>query len=174
LCDGRPIPESNAVCRSSALNRSLPPETSPVSCETSNSRTRCSSVTRNKPGAPSVNILDYGSVAFFPCEPTLAAREPHVAARSRGRRARKVAVHFDIDVLDPSLYDFLLFHDPFAAPGTYDEVPKGRMRFEEVAAILNAVAAKADIVGLAITEYMPWSAIRLSRSLRSLPLLGGG
>jgi hypothetical protein len=21
--------------------------------------------------------------------------------------------------------DFLLFHDPYAAPGTYDEVPKG-------------------------------------------------
>jgi hypothetical protein len=66
------------------------------------------------------------------------------------------------------------FRDPSAAPGTYDEVAKGRMRFEEVAAILNAVAAEADIVGLAITEYIPWSAIKLSRSLRSLPLLGGG
>ena len=92
----------------------------------------------------------------------------------RASEARKIAVHFDVDVLDPSLYDFLLFHDPYAAPGTYDEVPKGRMRFEEVAAILNAVAAEADIVGLAVTEYMPWSAIKLSDSLRSLPLLGKG
>jgi arginase len=48
------------------------------------------------------------------------------------------------------------------------------MRFEEVAAILKAVVMEADIVGLAITEYMPWSAIKLSQSLRSLPLLGGG
>jgi arginase len=92
----------------------------------------------------------------------------------RASGAGKVAVHFDVDVLDPSLYDFLLFHDPYAAPGTYDEVPKGRMRFEEVAAILKAVVMEADIVGLAITEYMPWSAIKLSQSLRSLPLLGGG
>jgi arginase len=45
------------------------------------------------------------------------------------------------------------------------------MRFEEVAAILRAVGAEADIVGLAITEYRPWSAIKLSHDLRSLPLL---
>jgi arginase len=104
----------------------------------------------------------------------LAGSPERVLAWLRASGAGKVAVHFDLDVLDPSLYDFLLFHDPSAAPGTYDEVAKGRMRFEEVAAILNAVAAEADIVGLAITEYMPWSAIGLSRSLHSLPLLGDG
>lgn len=91
----------------------------------------------------------------------------------RASGARKVAVHFDLDVLEPSLYDYLLFHDPSAAPGTYDDVPKGRMTFEDVAAILQAVGAEADIVGLAITEFMPWSMIRLSSSLRSLPLLEG-
>jgi arginase len=90
----------------------------------------------------------------------------------RASGARKVAVHFDLDVLDPSLCDYLLFHDPAAAPGTYDDVPKGRLRFEEVAVILHAVAAEADIVGLAITEFMPWSMIGLSQSLSSLPLLG--
>jgi arginase len=90
----------------------------------------------------------------------------------RATAARKVAVHFDVDVLDPSLCDYLLFHDPSAAPGTYDDVPKGRMKFEDVAALLHAVAAEADIVGLAITEFMPWNMIGLSRSLRSLPLLG--
>ncbi len=47
------------------------------------------------------------------------------------------------------------------------------MRFEEVARILRAVDAEADIVGLAIAEYMPWSAIRLSKALQTLPLLGG-
>jgi arginase len=89
----------------------------------------------------------------------------------RASGARKVAVHFDLDVLDPSLYDYLLFHDPGAPPGTWDNVPKGRMTFEQVAGILRAVAAEADIVGLAITEFMPWSMIRLSRSLSALPLL---
>jgi arginase len=90
----------------------------------------------------------------------------------RASGATKVAVHFDLDVLDPSLYDFLLFRDPSAGAGAFDGVAKGRMRFEEVAAILDAVAAETDIVGLAITEHLPWRAIELSRSLHSLPLLG--
>jgi arginase len=89
----------------------------------------------------------------------------------RSSGAKKVAVHFDVDVLDPSLYGFLLFHQPDAPPGTWDNVPKGRMTFEEVARILKAVDAEADIVGLAIAEYLPWDAIGLSRSLSTLPLL---
>ena len=92
----------------------------------------------------------------------------------RAAGTRKVAVHFDLDVLDPSLYDYLLFHDPAAPPGTWDGVPKGRMTFEQVAGILRAVAAEADIVGLTITEFMPWNMIRLSRSLSALPLLQNG
>jgi arginase len=117
-------------------------------------------------------IQEHGIARLSPED--LAGSSERVLEWLRASGATKVAVHFDVDVLDPSLYDFLLFHDPYAAPGTYDEVPKGRMRFEEVAALLNAVAAEADIVGLAITEFMPWSAIKLSQSLRSLPLLGSG
>ncbi|MCM2435418.1 arginase family protein [Agrobacterium rosae] len=87
--------------------------------------------------------------------------------------ATKVAVHFDLDVLDPSLYDYLLFNDPSSRPGAFDGVAKGRMRFEDVAAILHAVDAETDIVGLAIAEYLPWSVIKLSDSLKTLPLLRG-
>lgn len=90
----------------------------------------------------------------------------------RASGAKKVAVHFDLDVLDPTLYDFLLSQDPAAGANAFEGVAKGRMRFEEVEKILTAVDAEADVVGLAITEYMPWSAIQLSKSLRTLPLLG--
>ncbi|MDK1373573.1 MULTISPECIES: arginase family protein [unclassified Sinorhizobium] len=90
----------------------------------------------------------------------------------RASGAKKVAVHFDLDVLDPTLYDFLLSQDPAAKPNAFDGIAKGRMRFEEVARILRAVDAEADVVGLAIAEYMPWSAIQLSKSLQTLPLLG--
>jgi arginase len=114
-------------------------------------------------------IEKHGIVRFSPED--LAGSPAPVLQWLRASGARKIAVHFDLDVLDPSLYDYLLFHDPLAAPGAYDEVPKGRMRFEQVAAVLDAVAAEADIVGLAITEFMPWSMIALSRSLNSLPLL---
>lgn len=97
-----------------------------------------------------------------------------VLAWLRATGASKVAVHFDLDVLDPSLHGYLLFHDPSPAPGAWDAVPKGRMRFDEVAALLQAVAAEADIVGLGISEFMPWEMIRLSGALATLPLLDGG
>jgi arginase len=45
------------------------------------------------------------------------------------------------------------------------------MKLPHVANILNAVAREAEIVGLAITEYLPWSVIDFARSLETLPLL---
>jgi arginase len=85
--------------------------------------------------------------------------------------AKRVAVHFDLDVLDPALYDFLLFRDPSAEPNAFDGIAKGRMKLPHVANVLNAVAGEAEIVGLAIAEYLPWSVIDFGRSLETLPLL---
>jgi arginase len=115
-------------------------------------------------------IRDHGIARLSPED--LAGSPVKVLEWVRASGAKKVAVHFDVDVLDPSLYRFLLFHQPDAAPGTWNDVPKGRMRFEELACILRIVDAEADIVGLAIAEYLPWDAIGLSRSLSTLPLLG--
>ena len=80
--------------------------------------------------------------------------------------------HFDVDVLEPVHYDFLLFRDPSAAPDAFHGVARGRMRFTQVSEILNAVASEADIVGLAIAEYLPWSVIEFAKALDTLPLLG--
>lgn len=116
-------------------------------------------------------IAKHGMTRLSPEE--LAGSAEPVLKWLRASGAKKVAVHFDLDVLDPSLYDFLLFHDPNAKPNAFEGVARGRLRFEDVVSILRAVDAEADIVGLAIAEYMPWSAIQLSKSLRTLPLLGG-
>ena len=40
---------------------------------------------------------------------------------------------------------------PSAASDAFEGVARGRMRFAQVSGILNAVAAEADIVGLAIS-----------------------
>lgn len=102
----------------------------------------------------------------------LAGSPAKVLEWVRSSGAGKIAVHFDVDVLDPVLYDFLLFRDPSLAADAFDGVARGRMRFEDVASILTAVNAEAEIVGLTIAEFTPWSMIELSRSLRTLPLLG--
>ena len=63
---------------------------------------------------------------------------------------------------------------PSAASDAFEGVARGRMRFAQVSGILNAVAAEADIVGLAITEHLPWSVIEFAKALNTLPLLGNG
>jgi arginase len=83
----------------------------------------------------------------------------------RATGAGHVAVHFDLDVLDPALYDFLLFRDPSAKPEAFCGVAKGRMQWSQVVSILREVASESELVGLAITEYLPWSAIKLAQSL---------
>lgn len=115
-------------------------------------------------------VRDHGIARLDPAN--LHGSPEKVLQWVRASGAKKIAVHFDVDVLDPSLYRFELFRQPDAAPGTWDGIPKGRMTFEQVARILNEVDAEADIVGLAITEYLPWDAITLARSLGTLPLLG--
>ncbi len=85
--------------------------------------------------------------------------------------ATKVAVHFDLDVLDAATYSFLLFNNPASPPGAWDGVAKGRMSFEAVSQLLTQVNETAEVVGLAIAEYLPWDAIQLSKALGTLPLL---
>lgn len=95
-------------------------------------------------------IREHGIARLGPED--LAAGNAPVLAWLRQNGAKHVAVHFDLDVLDPARYDFLLFHDPSADPHKFDGVGRGRMALPQVSGLLNEVAAQADIVGLAITE----------------------
>jgi arginase len=84
-----------------------------------------------------------------------------------------LAVHFDVDVLDPKKFGPVLFNNPDAPADALADVPRGRMAPDQVVRLLQDVAAACDIVGLAIAEYMPWEAIATRNMLRKLPLLAG-
>lgn len=84
-----------------------------------------------------------------------------------------LAIHFDVDVLDPRRFSPILFNRPGAAADAWAGVPRGRMAPEQVVRLLQDAAAACDVVGLAITEYFPWEAIATRDLLRRLPLLGG-
>jgi arginase len=101
----------------------------------------------------------------------LATSSQPVLAWLRATTAKQVAVHFDVDVLSPAHYDFLIFRNPSAPPDELQGVARGRMKFARVAEILNAVGAEAEIVGLAIAEYLPWTVIEFAAALNTLPLL---
>ncbi|WP_234803970.1 arginase family protein [Ensifer adhaerens] len=91
----------------------------------------------------------------------------------RSTGARHVAIHFDLDVIDPAGLRSLYFSRPDAAPGAFAGIPQGRMTIAEVVRLLNDVAAEAEVVGLGITEHLPWDAIAIRNMLRALPLIGG-
>ncbi len=82
-----------------------------------------------------------------------------------------VAVHFDVDVLDPKTFGPVLFNNPDAGVDFLAGVPRGRLTPGHVVRLLHDVAAACDIVGLAIAEYLPWEAIATRNLLRKLPLL---
>jgi arginase len=85
----------------------------------------------------------------------------------------QLAVHFDVDVLDPKKFGPVLFNNPDAPVDALADVPRGRMAPDQVVRLLQEVAAACDIVGLAIAEYLPWEAIATRNMLRKLPLLAG-
>ena len=83
----------------------------------------------------------------------------------------QLAIHFDVDVLDPRKFGPVLFNEPGAPADARAEVPRGRMAPGQVVRLLQEVAAACDVVGLAIAEYLPWEAITTRKLLRQLPLL---
>lgn len=82
-----------------------------------------------------------------------------------------LAIHLDLDVLDP-----LLFRSQgFAVPGQVLEGVMadrtGSMTFAQVLRIICDVSASCDVVGLGITEHMPWDAMNLQKALAGIPIL---
>jgi arginase len=87
--------------------------------------------------------------------------------------AKHLAIHLDLDVLDPSLFRALLFANP-ETPGVWDQTPQGSMTINQVVRLLADIAEVADVVGLGIAEHLPWDALALKNMLTKLPLIGSG
>ncbi len=73
---------------------------------------------------------------------------------------RKVMVHFDLDVLEPTELLTAVGRDP------------NGLRIHQVVRIINDIAKTADLVGLTIAECMPREVIKLKKMLAELPLMG--
>jgi arginase len=74
--------------------------------------------------------------------------------------ASRVAVHFDLDVLEPTEFNSAVWHDPDG------------LKIEAAVRLLADISRQVDVVGLGITEYTPHDAVLLSDMLRRLPIVG--
>lgn len=86
--------------------------------------------------------------------------------------AKNLAVHFDLDALDPTGFRSVLFAKPGGLPKSMDSVAQGQLSMASVIRILKDVAKVANIVGLGIAEHLPWDALAMRDMLSELPLLG--
>lgn len=70
----------------------------------------------------------------------------------------KIAIHFDLDVLDPNLF----FDQFFNKPGVSDYgVSNGDLNPDKAISLLSTLENDTEVVGLTIAEYLPWSALKL-------------
>ena len=87
----------------------------------------------------------------------------------QNKKIRQLAVHLDLDVLDPALFRSLLFAKP---GGTRIDAPQGKMTLSQVTRLIRNISGETDLVGLSIAEHLPWDALNLHNFLGSLPIFG--
>lgn len=80
-----------------------------------------------------------------------------------------IAVHWDLDVLSPVDFRSIYPAEPYTDPSLFPAAV-GRMTLKEVGKVLNDVSSVAEIVGLNITEHLPWDAIRLRKTLEDISI----
>lgn len=78
-----------------------------------------------------------------------------------------LAIHFDLDVLDPTLFRSLLFAQP---GGPAVDAPHGEMTLAQIARLVGDVSQHTDVVGFSIAEYLAWDEINLYNALASMPI----
>lgn len=90
----------------------------------------------------------------------------------RSTGAKHLAIHLDLDVLDPTLFRSLLFSNPDPSVPSVETYPSGRMTMQQIVRLLADVSNAVDVVGLGITEHLPWDSLALKNMLAELPLIG--
>lgn len=81
---------------------------------------------------------------------------------------RHLAIHFDLDVLDPVLFRSQLFNYPSGDP---INPHSGKMSMQQVVRIITDAALQTDVVGFTIAEHMPWDDINLMDMMKAIPIM---
>lgn len=83
-----------------------------------------------------------------------------------------LAIHLDLDVLDPHSFRSLLFAKPGRGKHDFGDVAEGKLTIPDVLKLIGEVTTEKQVVGMTIAEHMPWDALNLQEMLKKLPLLG--
>ncbi|HWI22997.1 MAG TPA: arginase family protein [Baekduia sp.] len=104
------------------------------------------------------NIAEWGITSFPPDQLRDSSAQLLQWLESTG--ATKVAIHFDVDVIDSDEHALGL-----------GQVPGG-LTGEQARRVVQDLAAASDIVGLTVAEFIPRDVLTLAGLLDGLPLIG--
>jgi len=82
-----------------------------------------------------------------------------------------LAIHLDLDVLDPTSFRSVLFAEPEPEIDWMAKYPVGKMTLPQVVRVMTDVAAATDVVGLGVCEHLPWDMVHLKQALAAFPLV---
>lgn len=110
--------------------------------------------------------------AIASCEPQ-AVREGAQAVDEWIRREdiQYLAIHLDLDVLNPELFRSVLFAKPGRGEHDFGDVAEGKLTMAEVVTLVKQATALAAPVGVTVAEHLPWDALNLKQMLAELPLM---
>jgi len=80
---------------------------------------------------------------------------------------QQIAIHLDLDVLNPQEFRSLLFTQPH---GPKIEAMEGKMSLEQLTQLMKEIDHLVEIVGLGIADYLPWDAINLQNLLKDMTI----
>lgn len=113
------------------------------------------------------NIRAFGLRVLPPKD--VAANSDAVLAWVRENGVENLAVHLDLDVLDPATFFSQLTNDPDATE-KYPTV-KGKLHMAQVTRLLRDVSTHTNVVGLTIAEFFPWDALHLQKMMSQLEIM---
>ena len=83
-----------------------------------------------------------------------------------------LAVHWDLDVLAPNDFRSIYPAEPYTDVRDFPAAV-GRMKLNSIGRLLNDVSTMTDIVGLSITEHLPWDAFNMRKVLSDISIFKG-
>jgi len=89
----------------------------------------------------------------------------------KNKGIKKVAIHLDLDVMSITDFGSLYFAEPNVPAAKFEGLTQGAMKLSAVQRLICDLARSVEVVGLGITEHLPWDALRLKNMLASFPLL---
>ncbi len=83
-----------------------------------------------------------------------------------------LAIHLDLDVISAASFGSLLFNNPHVPENAYEGIAQGQITMDDVVKVIGIASEHTKVVGIGVTEHLPWDSLNLKHMLEKLPLLG--